>query len=285
MRPVEPAQPAGKRTGAAGSAREKKHEQALARVVRQARLTAGFFTVLPFSASGSLEEVAQAGYLLPVVGALLGGIEGLVAWGSLRLFGSLTAAAVVLAVALLLTGLHHMDGLVDLGDAAMIRGSASRRLESLKDRTAGTGAAGAVLLTYLITWTALAGLAELRPGAAIVSFLIAAEVCARMGLVIAAQASRPSHPGSGSVFIDSFKGGAGFAALAAAAVILVLVAIPAGLPPVAASAAGAALTAVLIAAAARRLFGGANGDVLGATVELARMMSLLAIVLAIKISI
>ncbi len=247
------------------------------------RLAFGFFTILPFSGAGPISEVAGAAYLLPVIGAVLGAIEGLVAWGSVRLFGSLVAGAAALAAALLLTGLHHADGLADVGDAVMAHGSRCRRLQVLKDQTLGIGAAGALLITYLLSWAAIAQLAFLRHGAVLVGLLAAAEVCARTALIFAAALSRPSHAGSGSEFIMTLRGKSGAAGFAAAFLILAGLALPLGVAALASALAAALLTAALVAAAARRLFGGAGGDVLGATLELARMICLLALLLALNV--
>ncbi len=242
------------------------------------RLAFGFFTVLPFSGTGPIEDIAASAWLLPVVGLVLGAMEGLAAWGSARLFGALVAASVALAAALLLTGLHHADGLADLGDAVMAHGSRRRRLEVLKDKSMGIGAAGALLVTYLLTWAALTRLAQLRSGLALVGLLAAAEVCARTALLLVAVFSRPSHPGSGSEFIGALKGRRGAGGLAAAALILAVLALPLGVTSPVLALGGAVSTAILVAVLAERLFGGAGGDVLGATVELARMAALLALI-------
>ncbi len=248
-----------------------------ARHLYRLRLAFGFFTVLPLSRSGSISEVAESVYLLPAVGLVLGTLEGLAAWGSSRLFGSLVAGAVALASALLLTGLHHADGLADMGDAVMAHGN-RRRLEVLKDRTMGIGAAGALLVTYLLTWAALAQLALLRGGPALIGVLAAAEVSARAALLLVAGLSRPSHPGSGSEFIRATKGRRGAAGFAATLVIMAALALPLGAAASGLALAGGILAAILVTVLAGRLFGGAGGDVLGATVELARLASLLALI-------
>lgn len=255
--------------GAAGQSRGN----ALVRL----RLALGFFSVLPLGRTASLTEVAAAAAMLPLVGAILGGLEGAAGWGALTLFGPQAGAAIVLAAALLVTGMHHADGLADVGDAVMVHGDAGRRIAVLKDRTLGAGAAGALLMTYLVSWTALAGLMAMAGGVTIVWLLLAAEVSARLGLVLTAAASRPSHEGSGSAFIKALKGRRAAAATAAAALLLALLAWPLGAAAAAAAAAAAPLTALFLSLLARRLFGGAGGDVLGAAVELTRMAALLAL--------
>lgn len=260
------------------------------------RTAFGFFTVIPVGATGAgLAGIGAAGLWLPVVAALLGGAEGLAAWGLLKIFSPAVAAALVLTLALLLTGLHHTDGLADLGDAVMAGGDRTRRLAVLKDRTTGAGAVTALILVYLVTWAALTApftgaitstdTEKTWGGAADIGLsqlpwmLIAAEVSARLVLLLTAMMSRPSHEGSGSAFIDCLKGWRGAVALLLTAAALAAASIYLPDPkPVLAAVSAALLTAAAMTLAAKRWFGGANGDVLGAAVEIGRMTALLAFV-------
>ncbi|MHB9052562.1 MAG: adenosylcobinamide-GDP ribazoletransferase [Thermoleophilia bacterium] len=257
----------------------------------------GFFTILPLSQAGTLRETAEAAYLLPLVGAFLGALEGLAGWGSLRLFGQPVAAAVVLAAALLLTGLHHADGLADLGDALMVHGDAGRRIEVLKDRTMGIGAAGALILTCLITWGALLqllGLAEgnrlagqftpagwsgwHNEGAWIVAALAAVEIAARLSLFGVAWASRPSHEGSGKIFLETLRGWRNPAGILISLAGLTALALVLPISALVAAAGAAMVTGLVLAAVGRYRFGGAGGDILGAAVELGRMAAVLGLI-------
>lgn len=243
--------------------------------MRRLRLALGFFTVLPLSSAGGMGEIAAAGFLLPLVALLLGSVEGLAGWGLAQIFGLPVTAALVLAMALLLTGLHHSDGLADVGDAIMAGGGHDRRLAVLKDRAMGTGAVTALILVYLVSWAALM---ELLPASAASRFpwlLMAVEVAARLSLIATAALSRPSHAGTGSAFLAGMKGGRGALAVVLSIVFLAALAMPLGwrLPLICGTAATA--TGLLLVQGGRRWFGGANGDLLGAAVELGRMAALL----------
>lgn len=247
------------------------------KVVADIRNAFSFFTILPISGKGSLEDVTKAGYLLPLVALALGAVEGLLAWTFSFIFTAPVSAALVLGAALILSGFHHADGLADLGDAIMVRGGRVRRIEVLKDKTMGIGAVGAVFLTYLISWAALAQFLAGREGVKLLLGLILIEVTARLGLIIVAILSKPSHTGSGSFFLKAMKGRRGAAGLLLSAVFL---AVPIALllsQSLYAIGAGIAL-AVMITLLSRHWFGGAGGDVLGATVELGRMAALLGLV-------
>ncbi|MBE0428278.1 MAG: adenosylcobinamide-GDP ribazoletransferase [Thermoleophilia bacterium] len=244
--------------------------------MRQLRLAFGFFTILPLARAGGIEEVTRAAFLLPLVAVFLGGVEGLAGWGLSGLFEAQVVAAIILALALLLTGLHHADGLADVGDAVMAGGSRSRRLAVLKDRTMGIGAIAALLLVYLVSWAALS---EALPGIEERHWpwlMMSVELSARFSLFALAMFSRPSHKGSGSVFIAGSKGWRGMAASAIVLILLALLAIPLGILIPLVCGAGALAVAILLAAAGRRWFGGANGDLLGASVETGRVAALLA---------
>lgn len=238
----------------------------------------GFFTVLPLSSNGSVEATARAGFLLPLVAVLLGGIEGLTGWGFERLAGQPVAAAVMLASAMLLTGLHHADGLADLGDALMVHGDKDRRLQVLKDRTLGAGAVAVLLLTGLATWAALLQLLTLRGGLELVWLLMSAEISARLSMLMVTAAGKPSHEGSGSIFIETMKGwrNAMGILLSFAAMGMLALAVPPA--AVFAGAAAAAAMGLILAATGRRWFGGCGGDFMGASIELGRMAALIAMV-------
>lgn len=242
----------------------------------------GFFTVLPLSRAGSVEDIARSGFLLPLVAVILGSIEGLAGWGSQWLLGQPVAAAAMLASALLLTGLHHVDGLADLGDALMVHGDTGRRLQVLKDRTMGIGAVTALLITSLVSWAALLQLLALCGGGSdLVWLLIAAEISARLSMMMVIAVAKPSHDGSGSIFIETMKGwrsAVGIILSLAVLAMLVLVIPAAG---VLAAAVAAAMTGMVLAATGRHWFGGCGGDILGAAVELGRMAALLALAAAL----
>lgn len=249
---------------------------------RGLRRAFGFFTILPVSGE-SLEEAASASWLLPAVAAVLGTVEGLAAWGLSFIFGPLLTAAVVLALALILTGFHHADGLADTGDAIMARGSAARRLEVLRDRTLGVGAVGALLLTYLVSWSALTEAATVLTGSKMLVALIAVEVSARLSMILTALITSPSHKGSGSAFMEALSGRLGAAGIALSLAVF-LAAAP--LIPWASlfTAAAAVATAAAVSFTAGRWFGGAGGDILGASIELGRMAALVALVASLAMT-
>ena len=238
-----------------------------------------FFTVLPVGGSGSsVEDAARSAHLLPLAG--LPGAALLLLLAHAMPPG--VAATLALGAVLLTASLHHSDGVMDVGDALMVRGSPGRRREVLKDSRVGVGAAGALFVVYAPALAALIALAETAPIPAAVA-LLAGEVAARSAMLLLLVFGRPAEPRSSSAFfVRSLRKGrrrvaAIFFAVAlpilASAPLPVLLGPTALLPTLLAPAASAAFALTL----ANRAFGGISGDVSGATGELARAVLLVAL--------
>jgi adenosylcobinamide-GDP ribazoletransferase len=195
----------------------------------------------------------------PAVGAVLGLALGGVWWAATELWPAPVAAAVVVAADLALTGMLHLDGLVDTADGLLPPLAPERRLEVMADPRAGAfgvGAAGAVLL---LRWVALAALAP-RP------LLLGGLWCASRSAMALTTATVPYARPSGlaAAFVAGHRRGRTQAAVAAGlAGAVVLGALGRDWGGVAAVVAAVAGAAAVVTLAHRRL-GGFTGDVLGA---------------------
>jgi adenosylcobinamide-GDP ribazoletransferase len=239
------------------------------------RALLAFFTVLPTSDS-SLEDAARGAYLLPLVG-LFTGLPGA---GLLLLAYVMppgVAATLALGTVLLMAGLHHTDGVMDVGDALMVRGTPERRREVLKDARVGVGAIGALFIIYappLVALAALAGVSPLRAA----TVLFTSEVAARSAMLLLLVFGKPADEKSSSVhFVRSLKRGS----RRGIALVLVLVLPPSIALPLGPGALLATLavptTASFALALSKRAFGGISGDVVGAAGELTRTVLLVAL--------
>ena len=233
-----------------------------------------FFTVLPLR-GGSLEAAAERAYLLPLVGLLTGAAgAGLILLGHAMPAG--VVATLALAAVLLAAGLHHTDGVLDTGDAFMVRGTTERRRIALKDARVGTGGIGALFVVYAPALAALAALVDRSPLHAALA-LLASEVSARSAMLLTLALGKPAEAGSSSVpFVQSLTGwrrtlGAGLALLGPLPLLLPL----GGLAPL--YALSVPLTALIALKVARRAFGGIGGDTVGATGEATRTVMLVAL--------
>ena len=247
----------------------------------------GFLTRVPVGRDeGSWAAFAGAPWTFPVVGYLVGAVV------ALPLLAPAPAPTVALAFPLTVyavTGITHLDGVADLGDAAVVHGGPEERREVMKDSALGVGGTVALVAVVLGLATAALGLADAaRPaggvGASVggvavaVGLVVASEVGAKAATATLVCVGDAAHEGLGSALTDGVGPGAALPALALAAPAALL-AWPRLLSGVAALLAALA-TAGLVRRWARRRIGGVSGDVLGATNELARIAALHAGVIA-----
>jgi len=226
-----------------------------------------FSTILPLGKQQDLEQFARHSYLYPIAGYLIGGIVALAVF---FIPDHTIAAAIAIAGLLLLTGAHHFDGLLDLGDALMAHGDREKRIRALTDIHIG---AGGVALGIAVTVLLFAGL---QASSSIVWSLIIGEVCAKFSMAFLTAYGAPFQQGIHS-YLHQFSHPY-FPALAA------LLCIPLILLPVSPlKLAGAGIMMVLcptvLLLISRRMFGGVNGDVVGASNEITRACVILAMVL------
>jgi adenosylcobinamide-GDP ribazoletransferase len=226
-----------------------------------------FTTVLPLGRPADLACFARRSYLYPVAGYVTGGIAALfVFW----IHVPAVAAALGVAALFLLSGCNHLDGLLDLGDGVMAHGSRERRVAALTDRSLGSGAFAFGISFTLISFACLIGQAHVWAA------LVASEVGAKFSMAFLTASGEPFHEGLHSFLHSHARPYFPFIALL---FCLPLVLLP--FSPAALAAMGIAMVAtpLLLLYLARRLFGGVNGDVVGASNEITRAVILLVLTL------
>jgi adenosylcobinamide-GDP ribazoletransferase len=227
-----------------------------------------FETRLPLGKPADFGSFARHPWLYPLAGWVVGGIAALVAFPVAPRSAALAAAAALAAV-LLVTGFHHLDGLLDFGDGLMAHGSREKRVAALTDRAIGAGGVGLGITVTLLAYAALS--AAPSTWAAI----LAGEVLARAGLAWITIAGPPFREGIHATLHRGARPVHGFLALAFVLPLL-LVLTPGSLLLV------AGITALTVAGMINlsvRLFGGVNGDVAGATHEIIRALVIVALAL------
>ena len=231
-----------------------------------------FFTILPVRGA-SLHEAAREIHLLPLVG-LVTGLPGAGLLLAAHVVPPGVAATLALGAVLLAAGLHHADGVLDVGDALMAHGSPDRRREVLHDTRVGIGGLGALFLIYAPTVAALAALCAVSPGRAALA-LLAGEVAARSAMLLMLAFGEPVDPRSSSVpFVRALSG----SHRTPGVVVALLAPLPFLLAAGVLLAPLAILAVPLVAFCALRIsqatFGGIGGDVVGATGEASRAVLL-----------
>jgi adenosylcobinamide-GDP ribazoletransferase len=240
-----------------------------------------FLTILtPTMDEDCFATAAKTMFLFPLVGAFIGLTAGLFGWVTSQFLPSLVVGGLVLGFLLLITGVHHTDGLLDFGDGVMAHGSAERKIEIMHDQLTGAGGLSLGIMTVLITAFSIAELSTNTD--IIVQGIVVAEVSAKLSMVIGAWAGKAAHQGMASSFIEAMHGKKGTARLVVALALSFGIALPllwlSGLVALLA----AILTSLIMVEIAHRHFGGVTGDVLGATNELARMVSLITLLAMIR---
>ena len=235
------------------------------------RALLSFFTALPLRSS-SLEAAARNIYLLPLVG-FIAGLPGAVVVLLAYAGPPGVVATLALGAVLLVSGFHHADGVLDTGDALMVRGTPARRREVLKDTRVGIGGLGALFLVYAPSLAALTALAHNSPARTALS-LLAAETAARSVMVLVMALGGPAEGNSSTVpFVQALKGPRRTVGLTLALIAPLAVTLPlGGLAPF--TVVLVPLTALLSVRLAGTAFGGISGDLVGASGEAERAILL-----------
>ena len=264
-----------------------------------------FLTTIPVGVDESFLDIsARFMFLFPVIGVLIGFLAGIYSFFTnnvlFLLFGAINngvfsgahevffdfvatglASAMTLAFLLVLIGLQHTDGLVDVGNALGIRkASLKEKVEIAHEWTVTrTGA----FLALLVSFFTLLFIFFIKTDV-IIQSLIVAETSAKLAMVTTAWQGTSPPPRfyenkweKGRNFIDSIRKKHGLYAISLIISIVVSIALL-GLSGVLAVAAGILVGGFMIIVG-KQVFGGVNGDIFGATNEIARMIALLVLVI------
>ncbi|WP_026926079.1 adenosylcobinamide-GDP ribazoletransferase [Granulicoccus phenolivorans] len=242
------------------------------------RLAVGTLTVLPTRVIPSRGIAGYAMALAPIAVLPLGGLAALVAaLGSWARLPGLLTGLLVLGAIVLGTRAMHVDAVADVADALGGGWTPERAREILK--RGDVGPMGVTALLLLLGCQAVA-IGELAGTGAFGWILIGATVVlSRSALAWSARVGLPAMPGSslGALMAETLPRWAGAAWTLLAAGALAALGRPAGLAWWQGPAA-AVLAAVVcwgFTGLCRRRFGGINGDVMGAGIELSWLALLL----------
>lgn len=228
-----------------------------------------FLTILP-AGSGTIDDMARYAFFFPIAGAIIGTISGGVSLLLFKFLDPNLAGWITLLILLFLTGFNHIDGVLDLGDALMIRGSRERRLEILHDKHHGIGGYVALFFVLILTGSVLSLL-----GPYIFLALLVAETLGKGSMLIAGGLGRPYSKGIGGVFVSKLKERL-FTNVALGVAIALLVTFALS-PPMHAMVlfSAAIIFPALWSLYLQHIFGCITGDMLGCTSELTRLLVLL----------
>jgi len=247
-------------------------------VTKELKNLLSFLTIFPVAMDKDmLTDCAKSMWAFPLIGAFIGLLAGVFGWVAYHFLPGIVVGGLVLALLLLITGLHHTDGLLDFGDGVMAHGTAEHKIEVMHDQLTGAGGLSLGVMTMLISALAIG---QLKIGL-IVGGIITVEASAKLAMVVMAWAGKSAHQGMNSPFIEAMHGNKGNLLLLAALVISLAIALPllcwAGAFVVLAG----VITSLVIVTVAQRNFNGVTGDVFGATNEITRMVCVIVLVAVI----
>jgi adenosylcobinamide-GDP ribazoletransferase len=234
---------------------------------RQAGSVFSFLTIIP-TGSSDLQSVAKHMYLFPIIGIAIGLLLGAMGWGLSTFLEPLIVGLLVTAGLVLITGIHHTDGLSDFADGLMVKGTKEKKLEVMRDPKVGSAGIIGIVLYVAAAIIAL----SFMKGFELFYAILIGEVIAKFCMVLSASIGPSAWPGSNSTFIESMKDKK---KLALAIMITVgIIAVFQNYVGFVALGVGIAVTLVVVGVS-RRSFGGISGDIMGAINELSRVSSFL----------
>jgi len=161
----------------------------------------GFLTIVPVGME-SIEVISKYFFLCPLVGLVIGAVAGAAGFASNLFLPDSISGFLVLVGIQLLTGFHHLDGLLDLSDAAMARGDTKRRLEVMHDMYTGAAAVASGVIVLALTGLAFGQFS----GVEILKAAVVAEVVAKESMVLTAYVGKkPEYKGMGYFVVESME--------------------------------------------------------------------------------
>jgi adenosylcobinamide-GDP ribazoletransferase len=238
-------------------------------VIKQLKNLLSFLTIFPIVMDKDLlTDCANNMWVFPLIGAFIGLLAGVFGWVAFQFLPGIVVGAIVLALLLLITGLHHTDGLLDFGDGIMAHGTPEHKIEVMHDQLTGAGGLVLGIMTLFISALAVGQLHS----SIIIQSIIVVEASAKLSMVVAAWAGKSVHEGMNSPFLEAMRSGKGHYRL----IVSVLISFALALPLLHLAGAFVVLASIVIGlvmvAIAHRHFNGVTGDVFGATNELTRMV-------------
>lgn len=236
-----------------------------------------------------MDAMERKFHLVPLVGALLGLavllVSGVLLFlSSKEILGSnMFTAAMILATVYIGSRFLHFDGLADFGDGSVVAGTQEDHVRALKDTLIGAGALGVALIVTLLNFSVYS-----MAGFVVVALAPVTEVLVKNAQVACAAFGQPGHGMAGRQ-VSETNVASMWKSIGISLVLAVLFAVLGSLvidlimphpfegmkAVVVASLVGTVASVVsgyLMARRSNRVFGMVNGDILGATNEISRVV-------------
>ncbi|MDR2202987.1 MAG: adenosylcobinamide-GDP ribazoletransferase [Nitrososphaerota archaeon] len=257
-----------------------------------------FLTIIPV---GGKEDFvltsAENMYLFPLIGSFMGALAGVYffssnlilqyllsivnsfvtipATGFLTIFAS---AVMTIAFLLVITGLQHFDGLIDLGNTIGYRNEHDRKMVAHAWTVNYSGAIFAIAIEFIAFLGLFLLIQTFANPALIFVAIISAEISAKLAMVSLVWIGKPTHKGLGSIFLKKAKKKQNIIAYVISGIIAFILFSVTINPLYGLVGVGVVFTSVPLAYVMKKIaektFGGVSGDIIGATNEVARALTL-----------
>ena len=249
-------------------------------VYKQFLSALSFLTIIPVGRTAkniSLENISKNMFLFPIIGFIIGVLAVLVGIVVFSFFEHYISAFLVTIFLIILTGSHHTDALGDFADGIMAKGNREKKHQVMHDPRIGSAGAVAVS-SYLIGMTlAISSIYSNMGLERLLIALIAAEIIAKYSMILQAFMGKSAWEGYSSQFTIDMNSKRKMTV--ATIITLALVSTVCWSNPLI----GIQIFIVGIVGSlillfiANKNFGGISGDVMGATNELVRVVSLISL--------
>lgn len=243
-----------------------------------------------------MEAMDRRFHLVPLVGALFSVVlliaTTVLVYLQSEVMGSgMFTAAAILAIVYCGSRFLHFDGLADFGDGSVVSGTREDHVRALKDTLVGAGGLGVAMIVVLLSFSLYT-----MGGARVIALAAIAEVLVKNAQVAAAAYGQAGGGMAGRQVSETTVTSMVVSSIISLVLVLVFAVVGASLanallpydaveylPMVVAAVVGLAfsiVTGYLMACRCNRVFGMVNGDILGATNEISRVVVMFMMVLA-----
>lgn len=236
-----------------------------------------FLTILPVGKSAKnfeIENISKNMFLFPIVGLIIGSLTLPIIVTSLYFFNQYIAAFIVTIFLMIITGIHHTDALADFIDGLMVKGNKEKKHQVMHDPRVGS--AGAVAISGYIIGMTLA-IASFSSIDRLLISIIIAEIVAKYSMILQAACSNSAWEGYSSHFTKNMKSRKKIVIASVVTIILITLISFSNLIVGFQILILGIICALIVIHISNKNLGGISGDVMGATNEIVRLVSLISV--------
>jgi adenosylcobinamide-GDP ribazoletransferase len=236
-----------------------------------------FLTILPVGRSNEhfeIENISKNMFLFPIVGLLIGLLTLPIVLALMYFFNQYIAAFIITVFLIVVTGIHHIDALADFADGIMVNGNKERKYKVMHDPkigSAGVVAISANMLGITLSISSITGLDRLLIA------IIVSEIVAKYTMVLQAFCSDSAWEGYSSQFTRNMKSKKKITIATAVTIFFIIVVAHTNIIIGIQILVLGVVCCFIVIYISNRNFGGISGDVMGATNEIVRLVSLISV--------